>query len=189
MNKQISGKFFITGVQGSGKTTVGRVLRRQGYKVFDIDHTAGLGKLRQLASGKLYDFVDIAAKSPNGLVDWSKYWFELQGDRLKEILASGRTVFVTGSTSNCVDYYNLFDKVFVMVVDPETVRTRLINHEHASHHLPIEIDRIVETLNNKQQILLGSGNNTVAIDARASLEEIVRAIKVEIIGKNDKIKL
>jgi predicted ATPase len=50
-SEQITGSFFITGLQGSGKTTVGGELGRRGYVVFDIDHTPGLGTLRELETG------------------------------------------------------------------------------------------------------------------------------------------
>jgi dephospho-CoA kinase len=177
---QTKGKYFITGRQGSGKTTVGRELKNQGYQVFDVDHTAGLGKLRELETGKLYDFSEITSQNPNGLVDWNRYWYELQENKLKEVLASGDIVFVTGVTSNGADYFDLFDKVFVLTIDPATARYRLVNHEHASHHLPSEIDRILDGFEGKQQKLIDAGENTVPIDARASLDDIIKAIKAQI---------
>ncbi|MDR3125716.1 MAG: AAA family ATPase [Candidatus Nomurabacteria bacterium] len=180
--EQIKGNFFITGRQGSGKTTVGREMRRRGYSVFDIDHTAGLGKLRELATGDLYDFAEITLRSPNGLVDWNQYWFEVQADKLREVLDSGELVFVTGIASNYADYLGLFDKVFVLIVDPEVARNRLVNHEHASHHLPSEIDRIMDGYDDKQRVLVESADNTVSIDAGGSLDDIIKAIEGKIVS-------
>jgi dephospho-CoA kinase len=177
---QIKGKYLITGRQGSGKTTVGRELKKRGYHVFDIDHTEGLGKLRELATGKLYNFADVISRDPQSVVDWDKYWFEVQIDKLKEVLTSGELVFVTGVASNYVNYQNLFDKVFVLTVDAETARRRLVNHEHALHHLPSEMDRILDSFSDKQQVLIDTGENTAPIDARQSLDDIIRAIEIQI---------
>jgi adenylate kinase family enzyme len=182
-NHKTTGKFFITGRQGSGKTTVGRELRKQSFAVFDIDHTEGLAKLRQLSTGQLFDFSEIASRSPDGLIDWDNYWFEVQKNSLREILASDDLVFITGSASNSTEFFDMFDKVFVLIVDPETAKSRLINHEHASHHLPSEIERILENFNEKQAELVAACSNTVSIDGRKSLPEIVEAIQAQIVKK------
>jgi hypothetical protein len=152
-------------------------LKKRGFKVFDIDHTDGLGKLRELATGRLYDFADVMSKHPENLVDWDKYWFEVQIDRLKEILASGDLVFVTGVASNYASYHSLFNKVFVLTIDSETARDRLVNHEHALHHLPSEMERILDDFDGKQQALIDAGKNTAPINARQSLDDIIRTIE------------
>ena len=177
------GKYLITGRQGSGKTTVGKELKKLGYTVFDIDHTDGLGKLRELKTNKLFNFSDIIALNPYGIIDWNEYWYEVQVDRLKEILDKDDLVFITGITSNLKNHYRLFDEIFALMVDPKTVRERLVNHEHASHHLPSEVDRILENFEEKQRIMITSDQNVTQVDARQSLEHIIHAIKAQIMLK------
>ena len=172
--------YLITGRQGSGKTTVGKEFKKLGYTVFDIDHTDGLGKLRELKTNELFDFSVITAQSPDGLVDWNKYWYEVQGDKLEEILNENDLVFITGVASNIKDYYHLFNKVFVLMVDSGTARQRLMNHEHASHHSKSELERIIKNFEEKQQAMITPAQNVVQTDALQSVKGILRSIEEQI---------
>lgn len=76
--------------------------------------------------------------------------------------------------SNQVDFYSLFDKIFVLSVDRATLRQRLETHEHASHHLPGEIERILTNHETKQKLLISEGTEPISGDHSPS--EIVGEI-------------
>ena len=78
-------------------------------------------------------------------------------EKLIKLLKSDDTVFIGAVVSNQEEYYDIFDKVFVIIVSPETLRKRLSRHEHKSHHLPGVIERMISNLENRQYEYIKSG--------------------------------
>lgn len=144
------GKFLITGRQGSGKTTAIRELQKRGYTAYNTDDLPSVTKLQNKITGKFLDW-------PEGKVDWTKCAWNWQEKELKKLLASDATVFIGAVVTNQRQYYSLFDKVFVLVVDEDTVRQRLATHEHKGHHLPGEVERIVANHTIKQNMFIEEG--------------------------------
>ena len=118
-------------------------------------------------SGKTIDW-------PEGKVDWETYSWNWQSPKILQILATNDPVFLGAVVSNQAEFYKYFDKIFVLMVSPETLHGRLLQHEHVSHHLPGEIERILLHHEEKQQGLLS--NNTIPIDADRPLAEIYNVI-------------
>jgi len=144
------GKYLITGVQGSGKTTVIETLKNFGYTAYNTDSVHGSTKLQNIETGDTIDW-------PKGSVDWGKYAWNWQLEKLIKLLKSDDTVFIGAVVSNQEEYYDIFDKVFVIIVSPETLRKRLSRHEHKSHHLPGVIERMISNLENRQDEYIKSG--------------------------------
>ncbi|MDB5175689.1 MAG: hypothetical protein JWM81_547 [Candidatus Saccharibacteria bacterium] len=161
------GKYLITGRQGSGKTTLIKFLQEQGYTAFNTDDLPDVTRLQDRQTGEVIDW-------PEGGVDWTKYAWNWQEQALKNLLATNDTVFVGGVVSNQADLYDLFDKVFVLIVDAKTLRTRLETHEHQSHHLPGVIDRILTNHEIKQKLFVEDGG--IPISANGTAAEIADAI-------------
>jgi broad-specificity NMP kinase len=112
-------KFLITGRAGSGKSAVNAELRRRGLNSMDADDVRGLANWEDLKTGQKTQ-VD-----PGSFVDYSKVGWNWNPKTLSELLAEPRELFLCGSASNELDYHRLFDKVFVLTLDPETQRKRL----------------------------------------------------------------
>ena len=165
------GRFLITGRQGSGKTTVIRRLQELGYTAYNTDELEGVTKLQDRLTGEVIGW-------PEGVVDWNKYAWNWQEEPLKQLLASDDTVFVGAVVGNQRDFYPLFDKIFVLTLDTDTLRKRLSIHEHESHHLPEEIDRISADHEEKQKKYIAEGGSP--IQANRSVNEIVDDILIQI---------
>ena len=161
------GKHFITGRKGSGKTSVIKALQERGFTAYNTDDLPEATKLQNKETGEVVPW-------PESGVDWSKYVWNWQKPEIEKLLASDETVFMGAVVSNQSDFYHMFDKVFVITVDTDTLRQRLEQHEHASHHAPGEIERILSDHDAKQQRMIKEGMEVVS-GARPT-EEIVKDI-------------
>ena len=148
-------KYLITGRQGSGKTSIIKYLQKLGYTAYNTDDLPAVTKLQDRETGEIIEW-------PDSKVDWSKYAWNWQKAEIEKLLKSDDVVFIGAVVSNQVDYYPMFDKVFVVTVSSDTLRTRLESHEHASHHLPGEIDRITNDHENKQNLFINEGAEPVS---------------------------
>ena len=176
----MNGKYLITGRQGSGKTTLCRLLIKSGYAAFDIDHTDGLAKLRDRITDKAYSWSELPNFQPGDTVDWNRYVYEVHSTKLRELLDSNQLVFICGGTNNIVDYASWYDKIFVLTINREIARQRLLKHETVSHHLPGEIERMLTDFEKKQQKLLDMAPNTVQIDASSKATDVLELIMAQI---------
>ena len=148
-------KYLITGRQGSGKTTVIKQLQKLGYTAYNTDDLLDVTKLQDKETKETIEW-------PEGKVDWSRYAWNWQKPEIEKLLASDEIVFIGAVVSNQVDFYPIFDKVFVLTVSGNTLKTRLEAHEHSSHHLPGEIDRITNDHEKKQGSFINEGAEPIS---------------------------
>lgn len=141
------GKYLITGRQGSGKTTLIRALQDRSFTAYNTDDIPDSTKLQDKITGE-------TIKWPEGPVDWTRYAWNWQEGKINELLSSDEHVFIGAIVSNQYDFYDKFDRIFVLTVNKENIKNRLMEHEHESHHLPGEIDRILESHKKEQSKLL-----------------------------------
>lgn len=93
--------YLISGLPGTGKTSVCTELQTRGYKAIDADYTFG--------------YQDDS--------DW--LWDE---GKVEQILNDdSEKIFICGSAGNRDKYIPRFDKVFILSVDDNTLRRRLLN--------------------------------------------------------------
>lgn len=149
------GKYFITGRKGSGKTTVIKLLQERGFTAYNTDDLPEATKLQNKETGEVIPW-------PEEKVDWATYVWNWQRPEIEKLLASDENVFLGAIVSNQSEYYPLFDKVFVVTVDSETLRQRLESHEHASHHLPGEIERMLADHESKQEKFIKAGAEPIS---------------------------
>lgn len=161
------GKYFITGRKGSGKTSVIKELQERGLSAYNTDDLPETTKLQDKTTGETIDW-------PAGPVDWTKYAWNWQKPEIEQLLASDETVFLGAVVSNQKDFYHLFDKVFVLKIDSDTLRRRLQAHEHGTHHEPGEIERILEDHESKQARMIRDGFE--AIPGTRPVDQIVNDI-------------
>lgn len=165
-------KYLITGRQGSGKTTVIRQLQKLGFTAFNTDDLGDVTKLQDRETGEVVEW-------PQGEVDWARYAWNWQKPEIEKLLNSDETVFIGAVVSNQLDFYPMFDKVFVITVSADTLRARLGTHEHASHHLPGVIDRLTSDHEKKQAVFIGEGAEPIS--GERSTEELAYNI-LELVG-------
>jgi len=148
-------KYLITGRQGSGKTTVIKQLQKLGYTAYNTDDLPDVTKLQDKETGETIEW-------PEAKVDWSRYAWNWQKPEIEILLSSDEVVFIGAVVSNQLDFYPMFDKVFVITVSGDTLKARLEAHEHSSHHLPGVIDRITNDHEKKQALFINEGAEPIS---------------------------
>jgi adenylate kinase family enzyme len=118
MNKSI----LITGITGSGKSSLCSELRKRGYKAYDIENMHNLFNMVHKKTGKIADKYD------KDNLEWVKQhdWI-CDKNKLQELVRKNAKgiVFYCGTASNLDELLFLFDKIFLLKVSPEILRERL----------------------------------------------------------------
>lgn len=114
--------YLIEGVSGAGKTTVAEELERRGYHVIHGDRL--LAYIGDPETG------EPLAGPPPGLADpvaWSYARWIWPVDTVKSLIAdqSHSVTFFCGGCRNLRHFIALFDGVFILDVDADTLRRRL----------------------------------------------------------------
>ncbi|MGU3410640.1 AAA family ATPase [Microbacterium sp. M1A1_1b] len=153
---------LIEGVSGSGKSSVFRELRRRGHQAVDGD--------RELA----YQGDPVTGLPVQGVTGTAVHRHHLWDvDRVRALVAddSAPVTFFCGGSRNVQSFVDLFDVVFVLTVDVDTLRRRLDQRDPdhwAGPGRPAERE-LVERLH-------ASGEDVPAgtpIDARRPLRAVV----------------
>ncbi|HSW80719.1 MAG TPA: AAA family ATPase [Candidatus Saccharimonadales bacterium] len=113
------GKYLITGRGGSGKSAICVELQKRGFPAFDTDRIPGFCRWEDRKTGEL------TVVDPKGYIDFKKISWAWQDDVLQMLFKSNKDMILCGSSSNQADYYSLFDKIFVLVLDEKTHAHRL----------------------------------------------------------------
>lgn len=170
---------LITGVAGSGKTTMASELSKRGYHSLNMDAVEGLSAWVDLSTGEPDpNFKRNSAEDWAGKYDW--LWDE---QRLKELVEGANNTYFCGGSGNQDKFYSFFDKVFLLEMDEELIRDRIFNHvrDHTYGQMPGEIEEILGYFEDFQDGARKYG--AVVIDARKPVREIADIILAETIGK------
>lgn len=167
--------FIVTGISGSGKTTVARLLIQMGEVAFDSK-----------INPNLYQFVDSEgniAKSVtlNDTVWRNKYKWSLNEERLNQLLqqhSNASRVFLCGR-ANLFRYWNKADGVFLLKVDEDTLKERLNNESRDNLFAKDEVtqEKLLGDLDSVQNKILQKG--AIVIDATAPIDKVVGQILQE----------
>jgi len=117
---------FVTGIAGSGKSTVCEELKARGHEAYDSDRGGFSDWFDKETGEKLDRNVTPVSKAPEFQ---ARYQWKILSARVEELVpaATDRFVFVCGSGSNQNEIRGLFNKVIALVVDEETLRQRIIH--------------------------------------------------------------
>lgn len=114
-------KIYITGVSGTGKSTLAAELNKRGIVAFDVDAVPGLCHWQNKETKeKATDYNYGADKAWLGAHDWVA-----DEEQLSKLLEKADTVVVLGITSNQEGYFHLFDRVFLLHCSPEVFLSRI----------------------------------------------------------------
>jgi len=163
--------YLIEGVSGTGKTTVAEELQRRGYHVIHGDRE--LSYRGDPETGEPLD--GPPPESVRDSVAWRhEHWIWNVG-KVKSLAADRRHVrtFFCGGARNLHHFADLFDAVFVLDVDLDTLNRRLAARpEDEFGGKPDERDLIRRLHATKGDVPKGG----VVIDATAPVERVVDAI-------------
>jgi broad-specificity NMP kinase len=113
-------KYLVTGQAGSGKSSVAAELRRRGFVAYDTDAMPNVTGFDDAETGLPAGGEDV--RHP---IDFRRVAWNWRLEALLGLLASADDVFICAITSNTVELAHLFDRVFVLVPDRETMARRL----------------------------------------------------------------
>jgi dephospho-CoA kinase len=143
-------RIFITGMSGSGKSTVIGELRALGYK------------------GVCMDEPGWSEHAPDG--DW--VWRE---DRVRDLLTEEGTLFLSGCATNQGKFYPQFDEVVLLSAPAAVLVERLATRTTNSYgKRPEELAETLEYLETVEPLLRKSA--TLEIDATAPLDQVVAEV-------------
>jgi thymidylate kinase len=164
--------YIVTGISGSGKTTVARVLNERREIAFDSKINAGL-----------YNFVDetgnVSREQRWNDSDWrAKYKWSLNRKMLETLIMqnkSAKQLFLCGR-ANIYQYWDIADKIFLLKVNASTLQKRL-NNESRDNQFAKDTStqrKLIENLESIQQNLIKHG--AIVIDAERDIDHVVRQI-------------
>lgn len=163
--------YLIEGGSGTGKTTVAEELERRGYHVVHGDRKlAYYGHPETGEPMQTPQFEDEADK-----VKWGyEHWIWPVG-RVNELIAEqANTIsFFCGHSANSWQFIGLFDGVFILEVDAETLSTRLRKRpEDEFGGRPIERELVMRLHDSRE----GLPGNAANIKANAPIASVVDEI-------------
>jgi len=148
-------RVLLTGMSGTGKSTVIAELAARGYKAIDTD------------DGNWHHWVDVA-----GAPD--RVWRE---DRLCELLSTedADVLFVSGTASNQVTFYPQFDHIVLLSAPKPVLLQRLASrttNPYGKH--PDELARVLGHIQTIEPLLRRAA--TFEVDTTAPVAEVVDTI-------------
>jgi shikimate kinase len=145
-------KVLLTGMSGTGKSTVIRELTARGYRAVDADYDGW------------------SETGPDG--DW--VWRE---DRIQRLLSieAGDVLFLSGCATNQVKFYPQFDHIVLLSAPAAVIVDRLAtrtNNPYGRH--PDELALVLHHLQTVEPLLRRSAGHEV--DTSAPLDEVVATV-------------
>ena len=113
---------LITGVAGSGKSTICKELKRKKYKAYDIENMKGLFKMVDEKTGKTFRKYDDDDFEKVKRAKWM-----CNAKKLKDLIKrkNKTPVFCCGIASNIDEILPFFDMTILLRASPRVLRERL----------------------------------------------------------------
>lgn len=167
-------KILITGISGTGKTTVGRTLKSKGFSVVDIDEDG----LCHWFNKKTGSIVDYKAELNKEFIDNHVWVCGLE--KLNELInKSSSPVFIIGMPENIKEISSLVDKIVLLKCSPKTFISRIIQREDNDFGKDESAQKeILNTYNLFEDRMIGLG--AIPVDTEGSLDEVVKKILINI---------
>ncbi len=163
-------KYLITGVAGTGKSTVAKELQKRGLVAYDTE--VGFSYHIDKKTGQR------AVYPANPTIEWYDVHERVFDEHILENLFkkhADEPLFICSITANQRKYYSQFDKIFLLTTDDETVVKRIEQRtdNHFGKH-PLELKRIIDRHQEFDDELKAAG--AVVIDSTQPVDQVVEQI-------------
>jgi len=173
-------KIFITGIFGTGKTTVAKKFEDKGFKTIDIDYFPDLCSWVNKETGEKAELSN--TESPdNEFIDKNDYKCDTN-KLVKMMEESDETVLVFGSVGDNSDLLHLFDKVILLQCKPETLVGRLKNRDTNDFGKKKEVqERMLDWKVVFDDLMINAGAIPISTEEPPEqvVENIIKEISVE----------
>jgi dephospho-CoA kinase len=169
-------KVFITGISGTGKTTIAHALNIKCIHSISIDEVPGLCVWKNKVSGKKVDYEVELNKDFIETHDWI-----CDVEILQKLLdAEKETVVVLGIAANQNEFLGLFDKILLLQCKPETFIERIMQRKDNDFGKDKSAqDIILSWYQEFERDLLKKG--AITINVEGSIDEVIETIINEIL--------
>ena len=171
--------YLITGASGSGKSTLAHYLANEGYDAINLDRY-----------DEVYNWVDdegnpapyLDERNPTWVAKHRRVWDDYRMREMVKAIQSKESVFVCGSADNQNDYYEIFDRVFALMITPGELLRRVNRDRRNRFRREYNAQRyFAERLEVRQQRLTEKG--AIPIDGsrepQAIIDEIMTHLEIE----------
>jgi thymidylate kinase len=166
--------YLITGVAGSGKSTIAKELRKRGYAAYDTE--VGFSYFVNKKTGhRVY-------RPSNPTLEWYERHERVFNEKiLNNLLAkhANETLFICSITANQKKFYPIFKKIFLLTIDKNTLIERIGSRtdNHFGKH-PVEFSRLLARHDQFDEKLKSLG--AIPVDGRLPLEKVTKSILAQI---------
>lgn len=164
---------FITGIAGSGKSSVLNELKNMGYEVYDADEN--LSSWEHKITRQRVSLSDHKLTTDPGFFEKHDWYINKEGVRDLAKSATDRTIFLCGSVANEIEVWQYFDKVICLFVDDKTLELRIKSREDKnfgkSEHELKHLIKLNSDVRSKYASL-----NAVVIDATKPVNEVAEEV-------------
>lgn len=121
-------KVLLTGIAGTGKSTITKALSERGFNSMDLHDVPGLFYWQKRDTKERIGYTQVH----------SKEWFDTVDrlcdiDKLKEIISNNDDIIVAGTAGgNQTEYFPLFDKVILLQCSADTIIHRMKTRNNKS---------------------------------------------------------
>lgn len=166
---------YITGVSGTGKSSVRTELVARGYEAHDTDE-GSFREWKNTKSGKFMNSLNLAWDQASDEFK-SQHVMAIKANEVEKLKqrSEGQTVFLCGTVPNEDEVWNYFDNTFCLILDDSTLKHRLQTRTSNNYgKSPEELQKILEWNKDaeKNYRLFGS----MIIDASQPIEQVVDTI-------------
>lgn len=117
--------YFITGIAGSGKTTVQQELKARGFKAYDTDND-GLAKWHNNETGYVHPKSSVKPEQRTPAFLDQHSWKVSRKEVEALIEDEDNPIFLCGYLANSDELVDMFKKSFALVIDEKTLISRLL---------------------------------------------------------------
>jgi len=170
---------LITGVAGSGKTTICEELTRQGYPAISLEDIKELFIMRDKETKEPITNLDNDDLEAVEKTEWI-----CNKKKLQELIkkTSGKLVFYAGIASNLDDLLPLFEEIVLLKASNETLRKRLSTRTNNDYARTEEVQkRLFDWKDSWEAHMIEKG--AYVVNANQKLEQITQELISHFIEK------